>query len=222
MRTRGLRVMLCLGILAAWASTCPCSSHRLNIRQSVGSVLALCCRACDRDGHRHGPAAAACSERRRKAARTSFPSVPIGTYSVTFELANFKKVVRPNIAINSGFNAEVDQKLELGQMSEEVTISAAAPLVDTKKTTTGGTFTAEMMETIPTARDPWQVINMAPGVQAGLNVGGSASGQQVSLATRGTTANVQVEPRGRGDHRPVVEFLAGLLQFRFAGTDPGD
>jgi hypothetical protein len=32
---------------------------------------------------------------------------------------------------------------------------------------------------------------MTPGVQAGLNVGGSSSGQQVNLSSRGTTANVQ-------------------------------
>jgi hypothetical protein len=120
-----------------------------------------------------------------------FPSVPLGTYSVTFELTNFKKALRQNVVISSGFNAGIDVKLELGQMSEEVTISAAAPVVDTKKTATGATFTSDVLEKIPTSRDPWQIINMAPGVQAGLNVGGSASGQQVSLAARGTSANVQ-------------------------------
>jgi hypothetical protein len=52
------------------------------------------------------------------------------------------------------------------------------------------------METIPTARDPWTVINMAPGVQAGLNIGGAASGQQVSLASRGTASNVQWNMEG--------------------------
>jgi hypothetical protein len=76
-------------------------------------------------------------------------------------------------------------------MSEELTVSAAAPVVDTKKTTSGATFTSEILEKIPTARDPWQIINMTPGVQAGLNVGGSSSGQQVGLASRGTNANVQ-------------------------------
>jgi hypothetical protein len=120
-----------------------------------------------------------------------FPSVPIGTFTVTFELASFKKAVRPNIVITTGFNAGVDQKMEIGQMTEEVTISAAAPVVDTKKTTTGATFTADVLEKIPTARDPWQIINMTPGVQAGLNVGGSSSGQQVGLNSRGTGANVQ-------------------------------
>jgi hypothetical protein len=120
-----------------------------------------------------------------------FPSVPIGTFTVTFELASFKKAVRPNVVITTGFNAGVDQKLEIGQMSEEVTISAAAPVVDTKKTATGAVFSAEVLEKIPTARDPWQIINMTPGVQAGLNVGGSSSGQQVGLNARGTNANVQ-------------------------------
>src|SRR5688572_22867200 len=89
-----------------------------------------------------------------------FPSVPIGTFTVTFELASFKKAVRPNVVITTGFNAGVDQKLEIGQMTEEVTISAVSPVVDTKKTTTGAVFTADVLEKIPTARDPWQIINM--------------------------------------------------------------
>ena len=120
-----------------------------------------------------------------------FPSVPIGTFTVSFELASFKKAVRPNIVISTNFNAGVDQKIEIGNMSEEVTISAASPVVDTKKTTTGAVFNADVLEKIPTARDPWQIINMTPGVQAGLNVGGSSSGQQVGLNSRGTAANVQ-------------------------------
>ena len=120
-----------------------------------------------------------------------FPRVPIGTFTVTFELSGFKKATRSGIVLTSGFNAPIDMKMEVGAMTEEVTVSAAAPVVDTKKTTSGATFTAEILEKIPTARDPWQIINMTPGVQAGLNVGGSSSGQQVGLQSRGTGANVQ-------------------------------
>src|SRR5207237_7041094 len=83
-----------------------------------------------------------------------FPSVPIGTFTVTFELASFKKAQRPNVVITTGFNAGVDQKMEIGNMTEEVTISAASPVVDTKKTSTGAVFNAEILEKIPTARDP--------------------------------------------------------------------
>ncbi len=120
-----------------------------------------------------------------------FPTVPIGTYTITFELSGFKKAVRANVQLVTGFQSQIDQKLELGQLSEELTVTAAAPVVDTKKTTTGSTFTKEILDNIPTARDPWQIIGMTPGVQAGLNVGGSSSGQQVGLSIFGTGANVQ-------------------------------
>jgi hypothetical protein len=125
-----------------------------------------------------------------------FPSVPIGTYTVTFELASFRKATRQNVIIETGFNAQIDQKLSIGQVSEVVTVTAASPVVDTKKTTTGAVFNKEIFENIPTARDPWQIIGMTPGVQAGLNVGGSSSGQQVGLSVYGTNANVQWNREG--------------------------
>ena len=121
-----------------------------------------------------------------------FPSIPIGTYTVTFELQGFKKASRPEILIVAGFNAPVDQLLEVGAMTEEVTVSGAAPVVDTKRTITGATFDVDTLERIPTARDPWMVIYMTPGVQlSGTNVGGSGSGGQPTISSRGTSANVQ-------------------------------
>jgi hypothetical protein len=120
-----------------------------------------------------------------------FPSVPIGKFTVTFEMSGFKKVTRPDVVIETGFNAGIDAKLELGALTEEVTVSGASPIVDLKKTTTGSVFTSDVLEKIPSARDPWQIIGMTPGVRAGLNVGGSTSGQQVGLNSRGTAANVQ-------------------------------
>src|SRR6266849_6351876 len=190
MTTRGFRAfLLAAGLLAGWAAP----AHA----QAIGSIFG---KVTDSSGgvlpgatvtvtgpSLQAPLVATTSE----SGTYQFPSVPIGTFTVTFELASFKKAVRPNIVINTGFNAGVDQKLEIGQMTEEVTISAVSPVVDTKKTTTGATFNAEVLEKIPTARDPWQIINMTPGVQAGLNVGGSSSGQQVGLNSRGTAANVQ-------------------------------
>jgi Carboxypeptidase regulatory-like domain len=121
-----------------------------------------------------------------------FPNVPIGTFTVTFELASFKKAVRPNVIVTTGFAAQIDQKLELGQMSEELTVTAATPVVDTKKTVTGSTFTAEILNNIPTARDPQQIVYMTPGVQlSGVNVGGSASGQQLTPSVYGSGGSVQ-------------------------------
>ena len=121
-----------------------------------------------------------------------FPNIPIGTYTVTFEMQGFKKASRQDIVIVAGFNAGVDQALDVGQLTEEVTVSGVSPVVDTNKTTTGATFDVQMLESIPTARDPWMIVYMTPGVQlSGTNVGGSGSGGQPTISSRGTSANVQ-------------------------------
>ena len=52
-----------------------------------------------------------------------FPRIPIGTYSVAFELTGFKKSVRDGIIIQAGFNAEIDTKLEISTVQETVTVS---------------------------------------------------------------------------------------------------
>ena len=108
-------------------------------------------------------------------------------------------------------------------MTEEVTVSAASPVVDTKRTTIGGTFDLPTLEKIPTARDPWMVIYMAPGVQlSGTNVGGSGSGGQPTISSRGTSANVQWNLEGGHDDRPAQQHVGLVLQLRLARADSGD
>ena len=122
----------------------------------------------------------------------TIPRVPIGTYTVTFEMNGFRKAVREGVVITSGFDAQVDIKMEIGKHEEVVTVISESPLVDTKKTTTGGDFTTDQLLKVPTARDPWQVINMATGIQlSGINVGGSASGQQLGISAYGSSDSVQ-------------------------------
>ncbi len=115
-----------------------------------------------------------------------FPQIPIGTYTVTFNLSGFKTVKREGIIIQTAFSAEINAKLEVSTVQETVTVSGAAPVVDTKNVSTGATFNREVLDNVPTARDPWTVLNMVPGVIVnGVNVGGSTSGQQPGFSTRG-------------------------------------
>src|SRR6185369_10119906 len=162
MMNRGYRAMLLTAcILAAWAT----SAHA----QAIGSIFG---KVTDASGGvlpgvtvtvsgsgLQQPLVATTSE----SGTYQFPSVPVGTYTVAFELSSFKKAVRPNVLITTGFSAGIDQKLEIGEMSEQVTVSSEAPVVDTKKVSTGAVFTADILEKIPTARDPWQIVNMTPG-----------------------------------------------------------
>ena len=119
-----------------------------------------------------------------------FPSIPIGLYSVTFELGGFKRFVRENVRVETGFNAEINAKLDVSTIEETVTVSAAGPIVDTRSTTTGQTFNREMLERIPSARDPWVVLEQTAGIiMDQQNVGGNKSGQQSTFVAHGTGNN---------------------------------
>ena len=56
-----------------------------------------------------------------------FASLQNGTYSVDAELQGFKKIVRPNVKVDVNTTIRVDLKLEVGQMTEAVTVSAETP-----------------------------------------------------------------------------------------------
>jgi hypothetical protein len=117
------------------------------------------------------------------------PGIPIGLYTVTFEMSGFATVTRTGIRIETGFSAEINAVMGISGVKEVVTVSGAAPVVDTKTTASGAVFSRETLENIPTARDPWVMIQQTPGiVMARENVGGSASGQQYSWVARGGTS----------------------------------
>src|SRR5687767_6473334 len=121
-----------------------------------------------------------------------FPNLPIGIYTVTFELGGFKRVVRTEVRIQAGFNAEVNARLELSSVEETVTVTGESPIVDARSNTLGTNFGAELLEAIPSARDPWVILEQTPGmVMSVQNVGGNISGQQASFGAHGSTSNQQ-------------------------------
>src|SRR5215211_6661863 len=105
MITRGIRAfLLASGVLAALATPA--------YAQAIGSIYG---KVTDASGGVL-PGVTVTVAATSEGGTYQFPSVPVGTYTVTFELASFKKAVRSNIVITSGFNAGIDHKLEIGQM----------------------------------------------------------------------------------------------------------
>lgn len=121
-----------------------------------------------------------------------FPNLPVGLYTVTFELQGFQRVVFQDVRIQAGFNAEVNGRLELSSVEETVTVTGESPIVDTKANTLGTNFGKELLEAIPSARDPWVILEQTPGMVMNVqNVGGNQSGQQASFGAHGSSANQQ-------------------------------
>jgi hypothetical protein len=121
-----------------------------------------------------------------------FPSLPIGLYTVKFELPGFTTVVREGIRIEIAFNAQINATMAVSAVQETVTVSGESPVVDTRDTGRGSRFTQEQLQSIPSARDPWVIIEQSAGVAMDRqNVGGSASGQQSNFVARGANFSQQ-------------------------------
>jgi len=115
-----------------------------------------------------------------------FLSLSPYTYDLAAELTGFKKETRVGIIVQIGTNVEINVVLEVGTLEEQVTVVAQTPVVDTKKTTVGQNVDKEMMQSLPSARDPWVVIQLAPSIMIDReNVGGNESGQQSAFLTKG-------------------------------------
>jgi hypothetical protein len=116
------------------------------------------------------------------------PELPIGTYSVTFELPGVRTVVMRDIRITIGFRAQVNGELELSTVQETVTVTGESPIIDTRETGVSTTFDLETMQNLPSARDPWVMLERTPGITMDrVNVGGNQSGQQSGYISRGSS-----------------------------------
>ncbi|PYR16938.1 MAG: hypothetical protein DMF94_26110 [Acidobacteria bacterium] len=61
-----------------------------------------------------------------------FDRLPPGAYNVKFELSGFRTIERDDIRVSASFVATVSPKLEVGSVSETITVSGESPTVDTK------------------------------------------------------------------------------------------
>ena len=101
-----------------------------------------------------------------------------GSYALKAELEGFSTVDYPNITINVGRNTEIEVTMS-GAVEDVITVTAESPLLDERRITTGATVASTELEKIPTARDPWAILQTTPGVLTDrINVGGNESGQQ--------------------------------------------
>lgn len=101
--------------------------------------------------------------------------LPIGSYTVTFELSGFQTVRRQEVRLTVGFTARIDARMSVGTMSETVTVSGAAPVVDVTGTTTTTTLTNEVLALTATPRNNIaSLLPLAPGVRTFIDVGGGA------------------------------------------------
>src|SRR2546426_3438124 len=93
------------------------------------------------------------------------PELPIGKYRVEAEAAGFKKSIREDVQCNVAQVVRVDLVLEVGQVSESVTVQEAVPVVATETTSLGNLRYGQQIQTMPlNARGISGLYNLTAGV----------------------------------------------------------
>jgi hypothetical protein len=124
--------------------------------------------------------------------RFRFPSLSPGSYRLDAQLEGFSSVEYPNISINVGRNTEIEVTMNAA-VEDVITVTAESPLLDERRISTGATVSQTELEKIPTARDPWAILQTTPGVLTDrVNVGGNESGQQSAYVGPGAGGDQSV------------------------------
>jgi len=115
-----------------------------------------------------------------------FPALPSGLYTLTYALGGFQTVKRDGIRVLLDTTLTLDARLAMAGVQESVTVTGDSPSVDIKTTSIGTSFTRELLQDIPNARDVWAAMSQAPGFQMqGYDVGGSHTGTQTGYFSYG-------------------------------------
>ena len=111
------------------------------------------------------------------------PNLLPGSYAVRAEAKGFKAVRRENILLEVGKEIRVDLALQPGEVSQTITITEAAPMVETTNATLGGTLSNETINDLPlNGRNYINLLTLRPG----MNV--YAGGGSFTRSANGTRA----------------------------------
>jgi outer membrane receptor protein involved in Fe transport len=103
--------------------------------------------------------------------------LPIGLYRVTVSAPGFEKVtIDSKTALQINETLRIDVKLDVGKVSNEVTVESAGTQVETENSTVGGTVTGQAIFELPlNGRDTLDLLKTQPGVSP-TNMDSSAAG----------------------------------------------
>ncbi len=163
--------------------------------------------------------------------RYSIPFLIPGKYTVEVEAQGFKKYVREGVELQIGDRAALDVSLELGALSEQVTVNAQMSQLETETASRGGVVDNQLLLNVPNAgRNVYQLAFAMPGVYkpstsqgTSFDLDGLANSRTAingaGMGATGTEANTDIQIDGtsdaKGDRQVVmIPALESVQEFR--------
>jgi hypothetical protein len=115
-----------------------------------------------------------------------FLNLAPGTYTVAARLQSFADYTNNNVAVAAGASVPLRVTMAIAGVNSAVVVTGESPTIDPKKTTVSTNVSQLELQSLPSARDPWVVLQTVPGVIVDrVNVGGAESGQQSNFQAKG-------------------------------------
>src|SRR5215467_2818639 len=149
--------------------------------------------------------------------------LPTGSYSARVEKEGFQSHVREEIALTSAAEFMMNMSLTVGDLKQEVTVSADVPTIDNSTSTVGGLLPEHTLTELPlNGRDLFKAAILEPGVAPAPNSAPSllsaAKGGQVSInGMRPSWTNVLIDGMDAND--PVFGYSPAGASGLFLGID---
>ncbi|MFP5276839.1 MAG: carboxypeptidase regulatory-like domain-containing protein [Acidobacteriota bacterium] len=152
-----------------------------------------------------------------------------GTYSVRVTAQGFESLTQDNVVVDALQVVGLNLKVHVGEVSQNVTVTAAPPSLDTASATLGGTVENQSYTALPLqmnggARNATQFVYLMPGVSQG-NSGSSGVYNGVGSVGRNDELYIDGIPTTRislqGDPRNVSNSIAveAVDQFQVVTSD---
>lgn len=151
------------------------------------------------------------------------PLLLAGTYRVEVSAPGFRSAARPAFDLPAGSRMEVDFRLEIGAVSDTVTVNDAPPLLNTDNTSTGLVVDRRSVRELPwPGGNPMMLVWMAPGAQTGLSIAdhsqrlhsGGPAGVSINGRVGGNEFTVDGTPNNANarsvGYNPAPEFVQAV------------
>jgi Carboxypeptidase regulatory-like domain len=136
-----------------------------------------------------------------------------GTYTVTIEMAGFKKYILEQVQLVTGQKMGLDVQLELGTQAESVRVTGEAPLLSTETAMRGQNVSSKELRDVPNNGLIFlQMVWAMAGVVRTTNDWGSMGAQESrALSIQRAAGNLQCD-----EHSLVLHYFGGQPQRDFA------
>jgi hypothetical protein len=133
--------------------------------------------------------------------------LPPGTYSLTFSLQGFTRVVREGVALAGSGVTTINADLRVGALQETVTVTGETPVVDVQSTRRETVLDADIVKALPATRTYGALLNAIPGLMTNTGATGAMTTPDMTFFT--AHGGRQNEGRVHIDGLPVAASFNG-------------